>query len=164
MQGDAVPPSRGLRQEPLSKPACPPALQDYVDEWTSLEGSVTASNGFIEYSTNLPRDIETQVPEISIPYGFESVWHKAKKYYSLERIKILKEKRTRETLIALRDMNLISIEDMCDVLAHDAYMQTNYGAVIKNELGERVTITRGRYNLKPGARPAYIQKRLRNDL
>ena len=77
-----------------------PDIREYVDLANELfndpsgvvsEGRENAPYGFIEYSSNLQENQSTIIPSISIPYGFENVWYKRKKTYSLDKIKSLKE-------------------------------------------------------------------------
>lgn len=127
-------------------------------------GQKGSSYGFIEYSTNLQENNPSQVPDISIPYGFENVYYKRKKGYDLERIKILKEIKKKENKIYLRNLNLTSLNDIYEIFEHEIYIQNNYGAVLENASGERITVKRGRYSLEPGARASYIQKRVKKEL
>lgn len=150
-----------------------PSLKDYVDYANELFNdpngvvepeSRRGSYGFIEYSTNLHADNTNIIPDISIPYGFENVWHKRKTGYRLERIKAIKGIRKIETKIYERDLNLISLEDIFDLFEFEIYMQNNYGALLEDATGKRIVVKRGRYNLDPGARASFIQKRLRKEL
>lgn len=144
-------------------------LESYVDVANDLfgaesEGSGSGLYGFIEYSTNLHANNNDIIPSISIPYGFENVWHKRKKGYRLERIKIIKGIKKRDTKIYERDLNLITLEDIFEAFEFDIYMQNNYGALLEDASGNRIVVKRGRYNLDPGARASFIQKRLKKEL
>lgn len=144
-------------------------LQSYVDYANDLfgaesEGSGSGLYGFIEYSTNLHADDNNTIPSISIPYGFENVWYKRKKGYRLETIQAIKGLRKIETKIYERDLNLISLEDIYETFEFTVYTQNNYGALLEDASGNRVVVKRGRYNLEPGARASFIQKRLRKEL
>lgn len=148
-------------------------LKGYVDyanglfggEPDGLEtGAGTAPYGFIEYRSNLQEKENPITPSLSIPYGFQNVWHIRKKGYELERIKIIKERRKKDTRIYLRDLNLITLEDIFNVFDYDIYMQNNYGAVIENSTGQRIKLQKGRYSLKAGARASYIEKRVKKEL
>ena len=131
---------------------------------TPEKSGFLASNGFIEYSSNLHAETPSSIPCLSIPYGFPDVWYKRKKGYDNDRLKILRERRKKDTKVYLRDLNLITLEDIYDLFENSIYLQNNYGAVLENAIGERITVKRGRYNLEPGARASYIQKRVRKEL
>lgn len=150
-----------------------PDIREYVDLANELfndpsgvvsEGRENAPYGFIEYSSNLQENQSTIIPSISIPYGFENVWYKRKKTYSLDKIKSLKEIKKRDTKIYLRDLNLITLEDEYDLFEHDVYMQNNYGALLENGSGSRIIVKRGRYSLEPGARVSHVKKRVKSEL
>lgn len=127
-------------------------------------GAGKAPYGFIEYRSNLQENNEVLTPELSIPYGFENVWYISKKGYDLERIKVIKERRKKDTRIYLRDLNLITLEDIFNVFAYDIYMQNNYGALLQDVTGRSVIVQKGRYSLKAGSRASYIQKRIKKEL
>lgn len=125
---------------------------------------LSASNGFIGYSSNLHSSIDPIISDLSIPYGFENVWYKRKKGLNLDRLDIIRDRRKKDTRIYLRDLNLISLEDIFELFDNTVYMQNQYGAVLENAAGKRITIQKGRYSLKPGSRQGYVQKRLKNEL
>lgn len=150
-----------------------PSLRGYIDHARAVfevepagqeKGAGTAPYGFIEYRSNLQETEPLQTPTLSIPYGFQNVWFKQKKGYDLERIKIIKERRKKDTRIYLRDLNLITPEDIYSLFEFEVYMQNNYGAILQDSTGRRVSIQKNRYNLKPGSRASFIQKRIRKEL
>lgn len=144
-------------------------LQEYAEYADELfNGSSGVSNGFIGYSTNLqenPSPPHThEIPSLPIPYGYENVWHKPLKELNLDRIKALSEKKKKDTRIYLRELNLITPEDIFEIFRNTVYMQNNYGAVIENPSGKRVVLQRGRYSQKKGARQSYVGKRIKSEI
>lgn len=147
LQGVAVPPL-GRRQKPLSKPACRPALQEWIDCADDLFHGKGGFYGFIVTKDNLHSD----------SYGYDRLYEKVKRRVDYEKINTIKELKGRKKRLYAYELGLIRENEVYEWFADLVNRQNNTGARLISPEGKEIIAQNGRFCNKRGKRSIHIQK------
>ena len=141
-----MPPHTGHRQEPLSKPACSPALQEWLQEANEV------FNGFIVVRDNSYTDESIE------QYGYERLYEGIKKKPDVRKIDEIKGLRGREARLIAHEFGFIREKDVYEWFADLVHRQNNKGVSLRSPEGKQIIALNGRFCNRRGRRSNGVQK------
>lgn len=136
----------------VSKPACDPALQTWVDCADDLFHGDGRLYGFIVTTDNC-----TQKESLK-EYGYESLYEKVGRKINYDRINTVKALRGGQKRLYAYELGLIRESEVYEWFADLVNRQNNLGAVLQNPEGKQIITQGGRFCNRKGKRSIHIQK------
>lgn len=146
LQGNAGEPSHARKQLPISKPACSPALEGWVQEANQV------FNGFIVSNNNSYTD------EITNQYGYEHLYEAIRRKPDVRKIDEIKGLRGREARLIAHEFGFVRDRDIYEWFADLVHRQNNKGVSLRSPEGRQIMALNGRFCNRKGRRSIQVQK------